>query len=548
MLTRLKTIFYGSDSPTPSGPIPNPVVNAPMIEKVNGYDFPVIHAKSPRAEPPAFCRVKFWDHQKAMLARCREIERNKRAATATVRNLLRYAAEEREAVAKQLNSVPIGVMMDPPGCGKTYVALALAADSAGPTLIIVPQNIFFQWKEAMTALLPEDFPYRCINTYESVNNLFKKMHDKTKATEPMFGNAKIVLINDAYAEPLAQTLHTMNEGVERVIVDEVDSVHTRLCTPIKCKHMWLVSASFEYNEYMSVGPYQIRKEDVPFVFCKCYSRFMDTSLGLENPVAEKYLCDDADVQLFAGILKEKTFRGYHAGDSKPVFLELGYSGSTDSLAGVAQKFVDDNGHWDTEMAEQSAKLEELKKREATIKDEEELLSIQAQILNTGFEVERIRPIIKKRETLKERLTTYTPPDPVKQKSAVFTNTILPQIKANPDQRWLICNDFFGSLAATFDILQAAGIKCAMLDGGNARKLQETLDGYKKGDTQVLLLNAKIETVGMNLENTTHLLFMHATRPEMVSQVVGRAHRYGRKGPLHILGLFNKGEEAFIMKE
>jgi hypothetical protein len=547
MLTRLKTIFYGSDSATVN-PIANPVSTAPMIEKINGYDFPVIHTRSPRAEPPAFCRIKFWDHQKAMLARCREIERNNRSATASIRNLSRYAAEERDAVAKQLTSVPIGIMMDPPGCGKTYVALALAAEATGPTLIIVPHNIFFQWKEALGTLLPEDFPYRCINTYESVNNLFKKMHDKTKATEPLFGNSKIVLINDAYAEPLAQTLHTMGEAVERVIVDEVDSVHSRLCTPIKCKHMWLVSASFEYNEHMSVGPYQIRKEDIPFVFCKCHQRFMDTSLGMENPIAEKHICDDADVQLFAGILKEKTFRGYHAGDSKPVFLELGYSGSTDSLPTVAQKFVDDNSHWDAEMAEFSAKLEALKKSEASTKDEEELLSLQAQILNTGFEVERIRPIIKKRDMLKERLATYVPPDPAKQKWAIFMNTILPQIRDNPSQRWLICNDFYGSLVAAFDALQAAGVKCAMLDGGNARKLQETLDGYKKGDTQVLLLNAKIETVGMNLENTTHLLFMHATRPEMVSQVVGRAHRYGRVGPLRIIGLFNKGEETFIMKE
>jgi hypothetical protein len=46
---------------------------------------------------------------------------------------------------------------------------------------------------------------------------------------------------------------------------------------------------------------------------------------------------------------------------------------------------------------------------------------------------------------------------------------------------------------------------------------------------------------MNLENTSHLLFMHAARPQYVEQIVGRAQRYGRVGRLHIIALFNKDE-------
>ena len=47
--------------------------------------------------------------------------------------------------------------------------------------------------------------------------------------------------------------------------------------------------------------------------------------------------------------------------------------------------------------------------------------------------------------------------------------------------------------------------------------------------------------GLNLENTTHLLFTHATNPLLVEQIVGRAQRFGRKCRLHIVGIFNKNE-------
>jgi hypothetical protein len=51
----------------------------------------------------------------------------------------------------------------------------------------------------------------------------------------------------------------------------------------------------------------------------------------------------------------------------------------------------------------------------------------------------------------------------------------------------------------------------------------------------------IEGAGMNLENTTHLVFMHKTEEKFIQQVIGRAQRFGRKTPLNIIMLFNKNE-------
>jgi hypothetical protein len=526
-------------------PQPQPRPAPAPTETIGGYQIPILTQKSPRKDPPAFCKIPLWDHQKAMLNRCFEIERNSRKASTTIRNLNRYDKEVQEEVKKLAEDVPIGIMMDPPGCGKTYALLTLAAESTGTTLIIVPHNIYHQWENAIKTLLPEDFPYKCMATYADVNDMFRVIF---KPDENPLSGYKIVLVNDAFAESVAQTLFTTRQTMERVIIDEVDSVQSRLMTPIFCKHMWLVSASFQYNEFVSVGPYKINKEDIPFVFCKTEQSFMDASVGLEPPTSTKYICDDANVRLFDGILTDKTFRGFHAGDIKSVYLEMGVPPNT-GLVEIAEKFITDHtGERDKELEENKSRLEAFKKAEQATTIEGKKLEIQANILKVQATIDDQTYQLKKRDRFRANLTTYTPADPAKSKGAIFKSTIIPEIKANPAQRWLICNDYYNPLAATYDELQAAGIKCEMLDGGNSRKLQQTIDGYKKGDTQVLLLNAKVETVGMNLENTTHLLFMHATKPEMVAQVVGRAHRFGRTGPLEVVGLFNTSEEAIIMSE
>ena len=48
---------------------------------------------------------------------------------------------------------------------------------------------------------------------------------------------------------------------------------------------------------------------------------------------------------------------------------------------------------------------------------------------------------------------------------------------------------------------------------------------------------------MNLENTTHLVFMHATDSRLVEQVMGRAQRHGRTAPLNVIYLLNESENA-----
>ena len=57
--------------------------------------------------------------------------------------------------------------------------------------------------------------------------------------------------------------------------------------------------------------------------------------------------------------------------------------------------------------------------------------------------------------------------------------------------------------------------------------------YKNGDIDVMFMNSKTDNTGLNLENTTDLIFYHSLEGSRLKQVIGRANRIGRKTELNI---------------
>jgi hypothetical protein len=147
----------------------------------------------------------------------------------------------------------------------------------------------------------------------------------------------------------------------------------------------------------------------------------------------------------------------------------------------------------------------------------------------------------KADLLESRLRVYVPS--AETKWDLLERVFLPRMVSGT--KWLLFNDNAETLYRVELMLADKGISCGMLDGGSVEEIDRRLHAYRNGDLQVLLLNSKLEGAGMNLECTTHLLFLHATHERLVDQVVGRAQRFGRTVPLRILGLFHKNEEEDI---
>jgi len=89
---------------------------------------------------------------------------------------------------------------------------------------------------------------------------------------------------------------------------------------------------------------------------------------------------------------------------------------------------------------------------------------------------------------------------------------------------------FGALAKELDGL---GVSHSELDGGSIRDMDSIISRYKCGDLSVIMVNSSMFDCGMNLENTTDIVFVHKVKnAAKYDQVIGRAQRYGRRNRLN----------------
>jgi SNF2-related domain len=522
-------------APEDAAPAPEPILDSSGTLTVS----------SPRHAAPPEAAVELWAHQEAMIACCLHIETNPRNATITIRNIQRY--QDKKGIPT-FSPTPIGVMSDPPGSGKTYAILSLIAlkraSDARTNLIVVPQNIYTQWELAIKKIYPPSTsPIKSLfcNNYATIASLYGN------AGAAKLAAYDIVLLNDVYAETILTTINDTGVKINRLIIDEIDSIQDRMYTPIPCKQIWLVSASFEYNKGRHVGPYYIAPEDIESITCRCSPEFVAQALKFEDPIVETITCQDTDIQLFAGFAPDEAIVGLNTGDARALIKFMGkdYPPKKYTTFQLAEIYFED---LKKEIAKLEGEIAALEPYEAIIAapdeyTDEEVADAQTKV--SGLPADRVHlNILRVRlEDVEGRLAAYQPPDETKTKTAAFED-ICRRIEGISGSKWLIVNDNAQALYDIGHTLTSKSIPFVMLDGGSTAAIHKAIRDYKS-TVRVMLLNSTIEAAGLNLENTTHLVFMHAVRGRMVEQIVGRAQRYGRVGPLTIIGLFNENESATL---
>lgn len=136
----------------------------------------------------------------------------------------------------------------------------------------------------------------------------------------------------------------------------------------------------------------------------------------------------------------------------------------------------------------------------------------------------------------------------KQKAAQDTElrskdkTLLEIVTSKPksEGKYLI----FSSHEQSFNAIECA-LRESTLDYtklmGSISRVNSILNRYRNGALDVLMLNASHYGTGLNLENTTDLIFYHKMPPDMERQVIGRAQRAGRTSSLTIHYLYHENE-------
>ena len=526
----------------------------------------LLHSKSPQAPQPANCKIRLKPHQLAMLKKCNNIES------------LNYK---------------YGILADKPGAGKTYVLLSmiLCDEVKGLNIIVVPQNIYTQWIEAIQAFSDELTFTRYVN-YEDISSLYYV---------PELPKSDIIITTALYYNIVADSLSSCASSVKRVILDEIDSIDKCVQKKIDCEMMWFVSASYSKERIENTLASSQNSIDLAMeqdVTCKCDEDFVSTSFALEEPKQIDYICnssyldlmlkdllDDKELQAaYASdfsLIARRTYKNVAQNDKQAIDflikdLRMTIDGERVKLDSYVKKGTDLN---DIEMMnkdECTQIIAECIDKLANIHKKIEKYDLCVGCLDKFEDTKRTRTFCCQHDMCSKCIdnwynkTLYCPycrskveqtrhtlvsvgcgsvgcgsqPAATNQISATSRdkiNMLLHLLRNQTGRKIIIFSDYSKIFNTITTLLNENGMRYVELDGGNVKALDKILHEYKFGGARVLMLNSAFYGCGMNLENTSDIIFFHKTDRIMYDQVIGRAQRPGRSGRLSVHNLLYLNE-------
>lgn len=117
-----------------------------------------------------------------------------------------------------------------------------------------------------------------------------------------------------------------------------------------------------------------------------------------------------------------------------------------------------------------------------------------------------------------------------------------------EQRLLIFSDFSNIFNNIIQMCKNYEIEYEDLEKGNLNDIEKAVMNYKYGNAKILLANSTLFSCGMNLENSTHVLFIHRIEDKIIHQVLGRAQRLGRTCQLEVIHLEYENEMKVDVKK
>ncbi|AQN68524.1 NAD-dependent DNA ligase [Saudi moumouvirus] len=129
----------------------------------------------------------------------------------------------------------------------------------------------------------------------------------------------------------------------------------------------------------------------------------------------------------------------------------------------------------------------------------------------------------------------------KMDKAEVLECILKYISKNDENpKILIFSDYSQTFEKIIKNISKAGLQYSLLAGTPAH-ISNIITEFEAGITNVLMLDSQHYGSGLNLQSANYLILYHRMTPELETQVIGRAQRFGRKIPLKLIYLVNDSE-------
>ncbi|XWV25868.1 NAD-dependent DNA ligase [Tupanvirus soda lake] len=126
------------------------------------------------------------------------------------------------------------------------------------------------------------------------------------------------------------------------------------------------------------------------------------------------------------------------------------------------------------------------------------------------------------------------------KADVLESILLYISKNDPSPKILIFSDYSQTFDKIVKNISKANLQYALLSGIPSH-ITNVINEFQQGITNILMLDSQHYGSGLNLQDANYLILYHRMTPELETQVIGRAQRFGRKTPLKIIYLVNDSE-------
>lgn len=571
----------------------------------------LLDANNQKALQPKEINISLKPHQLTALYKMKEMEKNKQ---------IKINKNE----TKYILDTNIGILGDQVGFGKTITALSLLEHNEikkinkkylnntsntllayevnntkylDINLIIVPHNIFFQWKNTIESKSKYKFFYvqKNCDLEELKLNYFHQ--------ENIFSNEikNILISSTRYKNFHKLFFENLNNSIEinRLIIDEADSINIPNMPRLKSSFTWFITATFEKLTYCKNYGFirylfdSIDTKSFNMMVVKNKKEYVESSFQLIDYETKIHKCFSLYYNLnkFTGLVSPQFIEMVNAGDMSGAVEYLGFSSDTENdlislLTNDIQKKISNKLKkkkyiFDLDIPENE------KNNQIQIVDKEieklniQLVGIKERIENlnektcsicmdnyqepaslpcthvfcafcivnhikyskgnpkcptcrVGFSPSSVVQIKDKIEETKKKEI-----EPQKlDKHQVLINLIK---KKNEEQTFVIFSNFNNSFNKVLDYLKKNNILYSQIKGS---AVESIVNRFNKGENQILFLNSNFCGAGIDLSSASDLVIYHSLDKSLEKQVIGRAQRIGRTKKLTVHKLLYDGEDKY----
>lgn len=136
----------------------------------------------------------------------------------------------------------------------------------------------------------------------------------------------------------------------------------------------------------------------------------------------------------------------------------------------------------------------------------------------------------------DRVADRTPPENGRTRPQALADIIEEVVASGPNYKLLLFGGYLSVIDEIKTVIEDFNINWASLRGTAAAKYK-TVQDFRNGNINCLIINNEIDSAGIHVPETTHTLIYHRVNANVRTQLIGRAQRIGRTEPLTLYELY-----------